>query len=185
VLEKYSAGVTAKGDFTLPPKFRKELHKRYGFGATLALFGAQFIYICEQSLAPALIERIDKQLTAAYPKHVDFATNYLRAACKYSATQKLTAGGQLRLPLDIREMLGVPSGGMLTILGVGDYMELWNTEVWEARRATLLQSMEQWEVAPVSLLETPICMQTDPCSLLKDGQPDPRACGPCQCLRLP
>jgi len=67
---------------------------------------------------------------------------------------------------------------------VEDHLELWDRVRLE-RQSRALDQKNPPESR--SLLETPICLYDGelPCSLLKDGAPTPKRCGPCVHLRLP
>jgi len=181
---RYSLAVSPEGGVTLPPAIRKELHKQWGRAPALLCFGVQSLYLCLDSRAEALLRRLDTQLCAAFPEDMHLVNDYYRAMMQSVTELRPSESGRFTLPPRQREMLGVPRGGLLTLLGAENHLEIWNRE----RLDIQVRALERG--APGrgrELLETPICLQDGdfPCSLLRGGVPDPKRCGPCVFLRLP
>jgi len=179
---RFSLAVSPEGNVILPPAVRKEMHRQWGQGPALLCFGVQFLYICRAQDAEDLLRRLDTQLCAAFFEDMWAVTGYFRQMEASVARAAPSADGRFALPQRLMELLGVHRGGLLTLLGVEDHLELWNRERLERQmRAFELDAPRQ------GLLETPICMQgsESPCSLLRGGLPDMRRCGPCVYLRLP
>ena len=181
---RYFVAVSPEGAITLPPAVRREMQRLWGTNPELLCFGVQFLYISRVDQAEALLRRIDNRLCAGFGHDMRQVNAYFRAMDRSVAQLNTVSDGRFVLPQQQRNMLGVPSGGLLVLLGVDDHLELWNREELEAQTRLL----EQKELpGQRGLLETPICLQSDdePCSLLKDGLPVPKRCGPCVYLRLP
>ena len=181
---RYSLAVSPEGIVTLPTAVRKELHRLWGAQPPLLCFGVQYLYICHEQRAESLLRLIDRRLCAAFPQDLKQVNAYFRAMERSVAPVDPMPDGRFVLPEPSREQLGVAQGGLLTLLGVDDHLELWDKARLEQRTAALDRRDRKTE-AP--LLETPICLQNSeyPCSLLRDGKPLPGRCGPCMYLRLP
>ena len=170
----------------LPEKVRKEMHRLWGENPRLLCFGAQFLYICREEQAEALLSRVDSQLCAAFSDHLQEVTDYL--GCMVDSVAQLRPGlnGAFGLPRRLMARLDAPRGGLLALLGVDDHLEIWNSERLETQSAWLERQLQ--ERVPIRTVpeDTPICLQTGehPCSLLRGGLPVPRRCGPCVYLRL-
>jgi len=181
---RYSLAVSPEGNIILPPAIRKVMHRQWGSSPALLCFGVQFLYICLAQSAEALLQRLDEQLCAAFPEDMGAVTEYFRRM-ESSVTQVApSADGRFALPLRLMDLLEVNRGGLLTLLGVEDHLELWTRE----RLQRQMQAFEsRTPAAGRGLLDTPICLQTSesPCSLLRGGLPEPKRCGPCVYLRLP
>ena len=181
---RFSLAVSPEGSVILPPPIRKKMQRQWGPNPELLCFGVQFLYICLARNAEALLQRLDTQLCAAFPEEMYAVTDYFRRMENSVAQVQPTHEGRFALPTRLMELLGVHRGGLLTLLGVEDHLELWNRERLE-HQMRIFESG-----APAGgrgLLETPICLQDSesPCSLLRGGLPETRRCGPCVYLRLP
>ena len=170
----------------LPQKIRKEMHSLWGESPRLLCFGAQFLYLCKEEQAEELLARVDKQLCAAFAGDMRAVNGYL-LRMQDSVTQlRPNLNGSFNLPRRLMERLGTPRGGLLALLGVDDHLEIWNTERLKAQTALLERQMKAKVPQRDTPEHTPICLQGGgfPCSLLKDGLPVPKRCGPCVHLRL-
>ena len=179
---RFSLAVSPEGNVILPPAIRKKMHRQWGQSPALLCFGVQFLYICLAQNAEALLQRLDTQLCAAFPGDMGAVTDYFRRMENSVAQVAPSADGRFALPQRLMELLGVHRGGLLTLLGVEDHLELWNRERLELQ----MQAFENGAPGR-GLLETPICLQDSehPCSLLRGGLPEAKRCGPCVYLRLP
>jgi len=180
---RYSVAVSPEGVIALPAALRREVPRMWGKEPALVCFGVQFLYLCHIDQAEALLRRIDERLCAVFPKEDRQMIAYLRALERSVSRPEYLPGGRIALPPRALELLAVPEGSLPTLLGVDEHLELWNRDALE----TKTQLLAQKNTGERSLLDTPICLQNDdmPCSLLKDGQPTPKRCGPCVYLRLP
>jgi len=179
---RFSLAVSPEGNVILPPGIRKKMHRQWGQSPALLCFGVQFLYICLAQQAEALLQRLDSQLCASFPGQMALVTEYF-LRMESTVTQVLpSADGRFALPQRLMDLLEVHCGGLLTLLGVEDHLELWNRE----RLQRQLQVFES-NAPGKGLLETPICLQGSevPCSLLRGGLADAKRCGPCVYLRLP
>jgi len=175
-----------EGTVLLPEKVRKEMHRLWGENPPLLCFGAQFLYLCQESQAEALLARVDRQLCAHFNENLREVNDYLGRMADSVARLRPGLNGEFDLPRRLMARLDAPRGGQLALLGVDDHLEIWNAVRLEARSVWLEKQVQ--ERAPVRGLpeDTPICLQggEQPCSLLKGGLPVPRRCGPCVYLRL-
>ncbi len=171
----------------LPPRIRKEIHRMWGDNPRLLCFGAQFLYICHEEQAEALLVRVDNQLCAAFMDDLPSVNNYLRSMQHSVAQLQPEANGTFVLPRRLMECLDAPRGGLLSLLGVSDHLEIWNSEHLKKQSNWLEQQTQSRSPRITAPQDTPICLQGSetPCSLLRDGLPTPRRCGPCVYLRLP
>jgi len=170
----------------LPEKVRKEMHRLWGENPRLLCFGAQFLYLCREEQAEALLSRVDSQLCAAFADDLQAVNDYL--GCMADSVAQLQPGpnGAFDLPRRLMARLDAPRGGLLALLGVDDHLEIWNNERLEAQSALLERQVQARFIQRTVPEDTPICLQggEHPCSLLKGGLPVPRRCGPCVYLRL-
>jgi len=180
---RFALAVSPEGAVTLPAALRRKMLNIWGIEPLLMCFGVQFCYLCHAEQAESLLRRIDQRICAAFRHDMRQVNAYLHAMERSVTQLEPMPGGRLILPPAQRSLLCVPEGGLLTLLGVDDHMELWNSDDLEAQA----RQLEQKGSGPRGLLETPICLQSgdDPCSLLKSGVPAPKRCGPCVYLRLP
>ena len=181
---RFSLAVVPDGGVLLPPAIRKEMHKRWGAKPELLCFGVQFLYICEAGQAERLLRHLDAQLCAAVPDKRE-VTAYFQQMERSVAKLRPDSTGAFTLPRPLMELCGVPGGGVLTLLGVVDHLELWNRAHLEKQSKVLEGLTQSSKAAPAALAETPLCLSEGYCSLARGGQPDPRRCGPCVYLRLP
>jgi len=170
----------------LPPKIRKEMHRLWGESPRLLCFGAQFLYLCRENQAEELLARVDRQLCAAFAQDLRIVNGYLLRMQDSVAQLRPGQGGVFDLPRRLMERLGAPRGGLLALLGVGGHLEIWNAERLETQSAWLEKQLKAKNAPRTIPEETPICLHDDehPCSLLKEGLPVPKRCGPCVYLRL-
>ncbi|MDR0532139.1 MAG: hypothetical protein LBG83_08755 [Oscillospiraceae bacterium] len=184
---RFNLAVTPDGGVVLPPGIRKEMHRLWGQKAALLCFGVQFLYVCRADKAEGLLERIDQQLCAAFGDKNGINAYFRQMAASVKRLEP-AANGSFALPRRLMELLGVPGGGLVTLLGVEDHLELWNKGHLERQSRNLERLMQSRAPrAALDLLELPICLQDGetPCSLSRAGTPDPRRCGPCVWLRVP
>jgi DNA-binding transcriptional regulator/RsmH inhibitor MraZ len=182
---KIGTMVSPAGEVKLPAAFLAQFKRQYGDTPEILTFGAQFLYVCEKNVGEKLIRRIDTQLLHACEDGKRQVTAYLKRSAGLLLSSPLTADGKFRISRPAMEMLALPHGGRLTLIGMEEYIELWNPKLFEKRIKQLEKSMRGWAYAELSLLELPICMQEEPCAMLKDSGPDPRTCGPCLYMRFP
>jgi len=186
---RYSLALGPEGTVMLPPRVRKEMHSLWGECPHLLCFGAQFLYLCREEQAEELLSRVDRQLCAAFAD-LRVVSAYLLRMQDSVAQLRPGPNGAFDLPRRLMARLGAPRGGLLALLGVHDHLEIWNAEHLRTQSAWLerqVQAKSPSRTAPAPPPEdTPICLQggETPCSLLKDGLPVPRRCGPCVHLRL-
>ena len=183
---RYSLTLGPGGTVLLPPKVRKEMHSLWGERPRLLCFGAQFLYLCREEQAEALLTRVDRQLCAAFAGDLRMVNGYLLRMQDSVAQLQPGPNGSFDLPRQLMERLGVPRGGLLALLGVGGHLEIWNAERLRTQSAWLERQVQAKASLRTAPEDAPICMHDDehPCSLLKDGLPVPRRCGPCVYLRL-
>ena len=183
---RYSLALGPEGIVMLPEKVRKEMHNLWGENPPLLCFGAQFLYICREEQAEALLARVDRQLCAAFSDDMQPVIDYL--GCMPDSVARLRPGlnGAFELPRRLMARLDAPRGGLLALLGVDDHLEIWNSERLETQSAWLEKQVQERAPVRAAPEDTPICLQggEHPCSLLKGGLPVPRRCGPCVYLRL-
>ncbi|MCL2105555.1 MAG: division/cell wall cluster transcriptional repressor MraZ [Oscillospiraceae bacterium] len=184
---RYSIAVNPEGEIVLPPALRKEMHLRMGPSPALMGFGVQFLYICGEDGAEELLVQLNAQLCAAFSGDKRQATAYFKQMGPSVTKLFPSDSGRIKLSRAMLELLEYRQGDLLTVMGVGDHLEIWNRARWQARLRALERSMlNKSEPAQHSLLETPICLQRgESCSLLRNGRPQPKLCGPCVHLRLP
>ncbi|MCL2300628.1 MAG: hypothetical protein FWC27_10845 [Firmicutes bacterium] len=183
---RYSLALGPEGTVLLPPKVRKELHSQWGESPRLLCFGAQFLYLCKEEQAEELLSRADRQLCAAFAEDLRAVTAYLLRMQDSVAQLQPGRNGAFDLPQHLMERLNAPRGGLLALLGVGDHLEIWNAVRLQKQSAWLEKQTKARNLQRSTPEETPICLQggETPCSLLKDGLPVPKRCGPCMYLRL-
>ena len=181
---RFSLAVSPDGAVTLPPAVRKEIHRLWGPNPEMMCFGVQFLYLCHAGQAEALLRRVDTGLCAAFPRDKRQVTAYFRAMERSVTRLSPLPDGRFLLPRPLLDMLGVPQGGLVVLLGVEDYLEIWDRDQLQLQSRAL---EEKSRPEQRGLLDTPICLQggEHPCSLLKGGLPAPKRCGPCVYLRLP
>ena len=183
---RYSLALGPGGTVMLPPRIRKEMHRLWGESPPLLCFGAQFLYLCREEAAEELLARVDRQLCAAFGDKLHLVNEYLGRMTDSVAQLQPGPNGAFDLPQRLMERLGAPKGGLLALLGVDDHLEIWNTERLKTQTAWLEKQMKAKAPIRNAPEDTPICLQGGgyPCSLLKDGLPIPKRCGPCVHLRL-
>ena len=182
---RYSLALGAEGTVMLPEKVRKEMHSMWGESPRLLCFGAQFLYVCREERAEALLARVDRQLCAAFDGRLQEVNKYFLHMQDSVTRLRPGQNGEFDLPRRLMARLDAPRGGLLALLGVDDHLEVWNAERLRAQSAWLEQQVRAKAPLRAVPQDTPICLQGgEPCSLLKDGLPAPRRCGPCVYLRL-
>ena len=180
---RYSVAVSPEGAVTLPPPLHRDLTRMWGGEPELLCFGVQFAYLCRADDAQSLLMRLDRQLCAAFEDDMRQVNVYFRALERSVARAELMPDGHFALPPTLRALLGMQTGGVLTLLGVEDHLELWEPAQLDAQSRTLERKAPD---GARPLLETPICLREgDACSFLRGGLPEPRRCGPCVWLRVP
>ena len=183
---RYSLALGPEGTVMLPPRVRKEMHSLWGERPRLLCFGAQFLYLCREEQAEELLARVDRQLCAAFGDQMHIVNGYLGRMSDSVAQLRPNPNGSFDLPRRLMERLDAPRGGLLALLGVHDHLEIWNAGRLETQTAWLEKQLKAKAPHRASPEDSPICLQggDNPCSLLKDGLPVPRRCGPCVYLRL-
>ena len=183
---RFSLALGPGGTVMLPPRIRKEMHRMWGESPPLLCFGAQFLYLCREEQAEELLARVDRQLCAAFGEKLHLVNEYLGHTTDSVARLQPGPNGAFDMPRHLMERLGAPKGGLLALLGVDDHLEIWNTEHLKTQTAWLEKQMKAKAPLRTAPEDTPICLQGGgyPCSLLKDGLPIPKRCGPCVHLRL-
>lgn len=185
---RYSLALGPDGKIILPARIRKAVHGTWGDRPHLLCFGAQFLYLCREDQAEALLARVDRQLCTAFGGNLTAVTQYL--LCMQDSVARLELepeDGMLILPQRLMERLDAPRGGLMLLLGVDDHLEIWNSAQLQQQSEWLEQQMQAKTPARTAPENTPICLQPGevPCTLLRGGLPVPRNCGPCVYLRLP
>ena len=183
---RYSVALGPEGTVMLPPRVRKEMHSLWGESPRLLCFGAQFLYLCREEQAEALLARVDRQLCAAFAGDLQIVNGYLLRMQDSVAQLQPGRGGAFDLPRRLMERLDAPRGGLLALLGVGDHLEIWNADRLRTQSAWLEKQVQAKVPLRTVPEDTAICLQgsENPCSLLKGGLPVPKRCGPCVYLRL-
>ncbi len=125
--------IDEKGRVPLPPKFRRELREGVVLapGAekcitahSLAEWKKLAATLTASSVSPSKLRKLNRALFAAA-----FSIN-------------IDGQGRVALPVTLREYAGIEDE--VVIVGVNDYLELWNKNKWESEKAT---SQEQvWQI---------------------------------------
>lgn len=125
--------IDEKGRVPLPPKFRRELRE----GVVLAP-GAEK---CITAYSLAEWKKLAATLTASSVSPSKLR-KLNRALFATAFSINIDGQGRVALPVTLREYAGIEDE--VVIVGVNDYLELWNKNQWESEKAT---SQEQvWQI---------------------------------------
>ncbi len=117
---EYQHTLDAKGRIFIPSKFRDELGDT--FFVTLGLDNCLFIFPQEE------FDRLKAKLDATSIANKDaraFTRFFFSKACECEMDKQ----GRIMLPNNLREYAGLSKD--VTIVGVSNRAEIWNTQVWE------------------------------------------------------
>ena len=122
-----------KGRLALPARLRRKL-KEAGINAIVLTFFDGGI----RGFAPAhFVERIEGPIANRDP--FDPETQLLHHAVLAGAEDcSIDGQGRVRLPVRLREECGL--GSEVTLISMLDWIEIWPTERWEARRKQALEA---------------------------------------------
>ncbi|MDX1690128.1 MAG: division/cell wall cluster transcriptional repressor MraZ [Acidimicrobiia bacterium] len=123
-LGEYQHSVDDKGRLVLPSKFRDRLK------AGLVVTKGQ-----ERCLYVFPMERWDEEVARVnrLPRTDKRARNYARTFFGSASDQTLDRQGRVVLPQALRDYAGVD--GEAVVVGVGERVEIWDTDAWESLSA--------------------------------------------------
>ncbi len=121
---EYQHTLDAKGRMFVPSKFRDELGDT--FIVTLGLDNCLFVFPQEE------FDRLKAKLDAVSITNKDarrFARFFFARACECEMDKQ----GRIMLPNNLRDYAGLTKD--VTVVGVSNRVELWNTESWETEHS--------------------------------------------------
>lgn len=120
---RYNYQLDAKGRFNFPAKFRERMK-----GESFVVM--QWVDGCLFALPMEEVERLSERLGAdEWMESWQTTGDLFSSACEVEPDKQ----GRILLPLDLREYADLTKD--VTIIGNGNHAEIWNTEVWNARKA--------------------------------------------------
>ncbi|MBR6728818.1 MAG: division/cell wall cluster transcriptional repressor MraZ, partial [Clostridia bacterium] len=118
---EYQHTVDAKGRMFVPSKFRDDLGDT--FIVTLGLDNCLFVFPQEE------FDRLKAKLDAVSITNKD-ARQFARFFFARASECELDKQGRIMLPQNLRTYAGLTKE--VTVVGVSNRVELWNTEAWES-----------------------------------------------------
>lgn len=125
-LGQYTHTIDAKGRLTIPVRFRAQLAQ--GAYITQGFDQSLIVYTTENFQALA---RRASMLTATNPEARAIRRVIFGGACEVT----LDSAGRILIPPFLRQYAGLD--GDTTIVGAGDYFEIWNTAAWSSVLASV------------------------------------------------
>ncbi|HXX39647.1 MAG TPA: division/cell wall cluster transcriptional repressor MraZ [bacterium] len=116
-----------KGRVVIPPRFRLEIGDR--------VIVTRWIDPCLAAFSPAVWQSVDEKLRAQPLANRDFV-RLLSAA----EPCDLDRQGRITLTPQLREFASIARD--VTIVGVGNHLEIWSSQKWRRRIQTTLQNKE-------------------------------------------
>ena len=117
---EYEHSIDNKGRVIIPAKFREQLGET--FVLTKGLDGCLFIYTNE-----------DWEAFADKLKNISFGSDKSRKLQRYfmagAVSVEVDKQGRILIPAKLRNLAGLTKD--VSLLGVGNRIELWDTETWE------------------------------------------------------
>jgi MraZ protein len=134
LLGEYEHKIDEKGRVTIPPKFRSEFRE----GGVLAQGLEKCIAVYPLSLWKRMAEKF-----ASMPLDRVKARRRNRYLFATAFDFELDGQGRIALPLPLRRYAGIKNS--VVIVGVNNYLELWNKDCWEAEQAIMNEQI--WHIA--------------------------------------
>lgn len=117
---EYQHTVDVKGRLFMPAKFREELGER--FIVTLGLDNCLFVFSPDEF---AILKSKLDSISIANRDARQFARFFFAGACECEADKQ----GRILIPAKLRDYAKLEKD--VTIVGVSNRVEMWNTESWE------------------------------------------------------
>ena len=121
LLGTYSPKLDDKGRVILPAKFRDQL----GSGMVLTRGQERGIYV----FSAVECERVNERIRQA-PMTSAGARDFLRLFLSGASRESPASQHRISVPSNLRDYAGLDRE--LTVIGVGDRAEIWNTETWNS-----------------------------------------------------
>jgi MraZ protein len=121
-LGRHEYKIDQKGRVPFPPKFREEL--RQGLVMSQGLDGCINVYPLSEW------QKMSENLATLLPPTRNKARRMRRFTFATAFPAELDAQGRAALPLPLRQYAEI--GEAVIIAGVGNYIEIWSKEKWEA-----------------------------------------------------
>lgn len=129
---EYQHTIDAKGRIILPAKFREQLGER--FIATKGLDNCLFVYPLSEW---AILENKLKQLPLGKPEARAFVRFFFAGASE----MELDKQGRILLPINLRSYGKLEKD--VTIIGVSNRIELWDTMTWQEYSGNIEPTVEE------------------------------------------
>lgn len=119
---EYSHTIDTKGRMSVPAKFREELGE--SFVVTKGLDGCLFVYDMDEW------KTFEEKLKSLPMTHKD-TRKFTRFFLAGAALAEVDKQGRILLPAVLREFASITRD--VVLLGVGNRIEIWSREIWEAQ----------------------------------------------------
>ena len=119
LLGTHSPKLDEKGRVILPAKFRSELDS----GIVLTRGQERCVYV----FSAVEFERVHERIRQA-PMTSAAARDFLRLFLSGASSEQPDSQNRISVPANLREYAGLSKE--LTVIGVGDRAEIWDTETW-------------------------------------------------------
>lgn len=121
---RYDCAIDAKGRLNFPARFRE------GMGESFVVM--EWLDRCLFALPMAEVEKLSERLGAdELMDSWEITGDLFSTACEVTPDKQ----GRILLPAELRRYAGLEKS--VTIIGNRSHAELWDTAVWEARRAAV------------------------------------------------
>ena len=118
---QHEHSLDSKDRLTVPARFRKALSK----GLVVAKGPDRCLWL----LPEKSFDRISEQYIAPLSPFGENARRMRRLFNSGAAEGELDSAGRVRIPRHLVEAAGLE--GSCTVVGAGEYLEIWNTEQWD------------------------------------------------------
>lgn len=132
---RYDHTVDAKGRLAIPARWRTEMEKS---GAIVARGLDTCLVIYDRPEWEKFEQRI-----LSISEYTPEGRRLRRFVLGEASDQQLDAQGRVLLPTNLREAGRITDEPTVTLVGVGDHIEIWNRELYNAESAEIDEQREQ------------------------------------------
>lgn len=129
---QYSNSIDAKGRIVMPKKYRPALEDKVV--VSRGLDGCLSVYPLKKWM------EVEKKL-AALPTTKKQARDYARLILSSAEDLELDKMGRINLPMHLIKMANLEKNCI--IIGLGEYLEIWNEDKWNEYNQNVEESFEQ------------------------------------------
>ena len=127
-----------KNRFAIPSRYRSELQNNHDNLLVITLESSQCLVIYPKRLWEVVRDKIQNLPTSAHP----IVKSYQRLFLGYAETVEIDKAGRILLPSILKKLVNLNKD--LVLVGLGNYFELWNQDLWlnETEKALLASQDE-------------------------------------------